>query len=93
MISISPDILRKAEVLASTPDNILIGFSPLERRIILAVRAYLKEAEKCLQESPTEMSLAKDDRHILGQAENKSPTGKVGLESEFINLMKEVVEK
>ncbi len=46
MIPLSPDILKKAEALASTPDNILIGFSLIEQRIILAIRAYLKDVKK-----------------------------------------------
>jgi hypothetical protein len=45
MIPISPDILKKAEALASTQDNLLRGFSLIEQRIILAVRAYLEEGK------------------------------------------------
>ena len=78
MIIISPDIKKKAEDLASTPDNLLIGFSVIERRIILATRAYLKE---------------KEDKNDLVQAEMTSPMGKVVKEREFVGAMNELGEK
>ena len=78
MIIISPDIKKKAEDLASTPDNLLIGFSVIKRRIILATKAYLKE---------------KEDKNDLVQAEMTSPMGKVVTEREFVDTMNEVGEK
>ena len=78
MIPISLEILKKAEALAFAPDNLLIDFSRIEQRTILATRASLKE---------------KEDKNDLVQAEMKSPMGKVVTEREFVGTMNEVGEK